>query len=88
MPKVDGFELLSWLQCRAEFDDLPRIVISSSCHETDLKRCLELGAAAYFTKPRNHKERVNMVRQWRKIWIAAQHSIHNLTAMTCELPSL
>jgi CheY-like chemotaxis protein len=75
MPKVDGFELLGWLQSRPDFVALPRIVISSSCHEIDLKRCLELGAAAYYTKPGSHKQRVSMVRQWLRIWTASQQSI-------------
>src|SRR5512133_3063139 len=51
MPKVDGFDLLAWLQTQPQFKDLPRLVISSSCHEKDLKRSLGLGALAYFTKP-------------------------------------
>lgn len=70
MPKVDGFDLLAWLQTQARFRDLPRIVISSSCHEADLERSLDLGANAYFIKPSRHKKLIELVREWQHRFIA------------------
>src|SRR5215471_5457986 len=51
MPRVDGLELLLWLRMRLEFDDVPKLVISSSVLQADLTKSLLLGATAYFTKP-------------------------------------
>src|SRR5262245_3296851 len=30
MPRVDGFQVLSWLRCRARFQSLPTIILSGS----------------------------------------------------------
>jgi len=69
MPRVNGFELLAWLQTRSEFASMPKLVMSSSCHEADLKRSRDLGAAGYFTKPSVPQQLVAMVRNWHRDWM-------------------
>lgn len=71
MPKVDGFELLLWLQTQPRFASLTRLVISSSVLEHDLARSLQLGAAAYFVKPHSHTELVDLVRLWKEKFLPA-----------------
>jgi len=86
MPRVDGFQLLGWLQTRREFASMPKLVMSSSCHEADLKRCLDLGAAAFFTKPCDPKQLVAMVREWHHEWLVPHRSKGLLSAMPSAQP--
>ena len=70
MPKIDGFDLLKWMSKRPEFDSIPRIVVSSSSHERDRKRAVDLGACAYFQKPLHLEDLVELVRHLDVTWIA------------------
>jgi CheY-like chemotaxis protein len=69
MPRVDGFELLIWLQTQPQFHDLPKLVISSSVLEEDLAKSLLLGATAYFTKPDGLGALVHLVKRWKKDYL-------------------
>ena len=53
MPKVDGFEVLSWLRDQARLRDLPVIMISALTEMSSVARCIELGAIDYLLKPFN-----------------------------------
>ena len=87
MPRFDGFELLAWLQTRREFASLPKLVMSSSCHEGDLKRCLDLGATAFFTKPSEPEQLVAMVGEWHRDWLVAHCSRGALSALPSAQPA-
>jgi CheY-like chemotaxis protein len=66
MPKINGFELLEWLQGHPELSKLPTIVFSSSDETSDRKRAKALGAQSYHVKPGNHRgfvEEVNHICQ-------------------------
>ena len=65
MPRMDGFELLEWMQKQRQLRDIPRIAFSSSCRESDLRRSLDLGAVAYFIKPSSPESLVKLVEGWR-----------------------
>jgi len=61
MPRVDGFEVLSWLKTQS-FSDLKIIVLSGSDYVDDIGRALELGAHYYLTKPLQFDHQVDMLR--------------------------
>ena len=44
MPKVNGLEVLAWLETRPEFSSLPAVVLSSSAFQGDSQKALDLGA--------------------------------------------
>lgn len=69
MPRVDGFELLLWLQTQPHLWTVPKLVISSSVLEEDLAKSLLLGATAYFTKPHSLGALVSLVRQWKQAYL-------------------
>ena len=75
MPKVDGFELLTWLQTQPQFRRVPKLMLSSSVLEQDLKKSLELGATAYFVKPNNYKALVELVRKWKELYLETSDPI-------------
>jgi len=53
MPKVDGYQVLSWLKDQPRLRDLPVIMISSLNEMGSVVRCIELGAVDYLLKPFN-----------------------------------
>lgn len=53
MPKVDGYQVLSWLKDEPRLRDLPIIMISALNEMNSVVRCIELGAVDYLLKPFN-----------------------------------
>jgi sigma-B regulation protein RsbU (phosphoserine phosphatase) len=53
MPKVDGYQVLSWLKTEPRLRDLPVIMISALNEMNSVVRCIELGAIDYLLKPFN-----------------------------------
>src|SRR3954454_4770417 len=53
MPKVDGYQVLSWLKDQRRLHDLPVIMISALNEMASVVRCIELGAVDYLLKPFN-----------------------------------
>src|SRR5499427_546770 len=53
MPKVDGYQVLSWLKDQPRLRDLPVIMISAVNEMDSVVRCIELGAIDYLLKPFN-----------------------------------
>ncbi|HXC99695.1 MAG TPA: response regulator [Verrucomicrobiae bacterium] len=58
MPRVNGFEVLAWLQKRA-FNHFT-VVLTDSMRSEDIKRALDLGADLYQMKPRRDRDRLAM----------------------------
>ncbi len=69
MPRVSGFEVLAWLRRQERFRRLPVVVLSSSNHESDVKRALELGVNSYLVKPVQFDALVEVVRQIHQYWL-------------------
>jgi sigma-B regulation protein RsbU (phosphoserine phosphatase) len=53
MPKVDGYQVLTWLKGQQRLNDLPVIMISALNEMSSVVRCIELGAVDYLQKPFN-----------------------------------
>jgi len=51
MPKMSGFEACAEMQKIPELKDIPIVFLSAKGQETEIKRGLEAGAAAYILKP-------------------------------------
>jgi CheY-like chemotaxis protein len=58
MPRVNGFEVLAWLQKR-QFNHLT-VVLTDSMRAEDIKRALDLGADLFQMKPRRERDRQAM----------------------------
>jgi CheY-like chemotaxis protein len=69
MPGVDGFELLEWLQKHPEFDRVPKLVLSNSLIESDMKRVRQLGSCAFFVKPGQFDQLIKTVVEMNEDWI-------------------
>lgn len=51
MPRLDGFEVLSWLRQQPEWRKLPVVVLTSSTDVRDANAAFSLGANSFLIKP-------------------------------------
>lgn len=51
MPEVSGLDMLEFVRRRAEWPDLPVVMLSTEAADLTVDRALGLGADAYVTKP-------------------------------------
>lgn len=68
MPRVNGFELLAWLQEHPDCKVIPTMVFSSSGQAEDVERAYQLGANAYFIKPSSMEELEDLLRHAYEFW--------------------
>src|SRR5436309_14383558 len=52
MPRLNGFEVLSWIRDHPECAVIPVVIMSSSRDDRDVTKAYQLGANSYMTKPR------------------------------------
>ena len=62
MPELNGAEILKILKQNSRYDDIPKIVWSTSGSEVYKIKCLESGALDYLIKPSKIKELENIAR--------------------------
>ncbi len=63
MPRMNGFDVLDWLATRPEFNQLPKIILSSSSREEDVERAHQMGVRDYLVKPSGFEELVHMMER-------------------------
>lgn len=68
MPRLSGFDVLSWLRTEGEFRTLPVIVLTSSNHESDIERAYNLGANSYLVKPVGFEALVEVAKTIHNYW--------------------
>lgn len=56
MPRMDGWQCLSILKSNPVYSNIPVIMYSTSSHQREVNRALELGAKGFFAKPESYKE--------------------------------
>jgi CheY-like chemotaxis protein len=70
MPRMSGFDVLTWLMTQSEFKKLPVVVLSSSADESDIKKSRQLGAREYFVKPHSFDKLIDIVHQIQARWLS------------------
>lgn len=71
MPRCGGFELLEWLDNHPECNLIPKIVLSASAEERDVRKAFQLGANCYFRKPATVQELQEIVKLASDFWTRA-----------------
>lgn len=51
MPDVDGFQVLEKMQAGEQTRAIPVVMVTAVDEAEDLKKCMEIGAVDYITKP-------------------------------------
>lgn len=62
MPGLNGADILREIGGCKRYENIPKIVWSTSASDKFKKTCLELGAADYVIKPSNHKDLEKIAR--------------------------
>jgi len=70
MPRVNGFDVLAWLQSQKELHSLCVVVLSASQLEADKKTAAEMGAHDYRTKPHDFDDLIDLARDLDARWIS------------------
>lgn len=74
MPKKDGREVLKELKNNTLYKKIPVIVFSTTNNEQEMRRCYELGANSYITKPNSFENLVKTISVLRSYWIYTSRS--------------
>ncbi len=65
MPKLNGREVLREIKKDDTWNSVPVVIFSTTSNEAERLRCMELGAAAYYTKPVTFGALISTVAQIR-----------------------
>jgi len=69
MPKVNGFQVLEWLQTHPMLSRMSVAVMTSSDHDPHVSRAYELGADSYLIKPPDAEALLALVQRLRAYWL-------------------
>jgi CheY-like chemotaxis protein len=69
MPRLSGFDVLAWLRGEGAFNRTPVVILTSSNHESDIKRAYDLGANSYLVKPVGFDALVEVARTLESYWL-------------------
>lgn len=70
MPKKDGREVLREIKQDPQLQDIPVVIFSTTNNEQEMRRCYELGANSYITKPNSFDALVRTVAALRSYWVS------------------
>lgn len=74
MPRMDGFEFLTWLRASPELGALPVVVFSGSEDKSEREKALALGANLQIAKPFEFEDWKKVVREiWDFATAAGRH---------------
>jgi CheY-like chemotaxis protein len=68
MPRMNGFEVLEWMQKQPEIKLIPTIVVTSSTMQEDVTRAYRLGANAVMNKPVDKDSLLQMLKTFHIYW--------------------
>lgn len=69
MPKKDGREVLREIKQHPTLRNIPIVIFSTTSNEVEMKRCYELGANSYITKPNSFESLLKTVATLRSYWV-------------------
>jgi CheY-like chemotaxis protein len=69
MPKVDGFEVLSWIRRQPDLAALRVVVLTSSDRIQDVNRAYQLGANSFLVKPVDFEHFVEVTKALKGYWL-------------------
>ena len=62
MPMLNGMETLSRLKSHNVYKNIPVIIFTTSVHEVEKARCLEIGAVDFIKKPARFQQTISTAR--------------------------
>jgi len=86
MPILNGMETLSRLKAHSVYKDIPVIMFTTSIHEVEKARCLEIGAADFIRKPARFQQTISTAKFLHDSAIESRQS-HSPTPSNATTPS-
>jgi CheY-like chemotaxis protein len=80
MPRLDGFQVLEWLQRQRQFARLHVAIMTSSDHDPDIARAYEMGAESYLIKPPDARELLALVQRIHAYWLILNERPESIAA--------
>jgi CheY-like chemotaxis protein len=71
MPRLSGFDVLSWLNSSPDIKQIPAVVLSSSSYAQDIHHATQLGAREYYIKPHSVTELSRLLQTATTKWLGA-----------------
>lgn len=71
MPKKDGREALREIKQLPFLNSVPVVIFSTTSNEQEMKRCYEMGANSYITKPNSFEGLIKTVAALHNYWLQA-----------------
>ena len=68
MPRMTGFDVLSWIRHRPDLNELQVVIFSGSNEPKDVRRAFGLGANSYWVKPHSIEELNALVGRFKTAW--------------------
>jgi CheY-like chemotaxis protein len=69
MPRLTGFDVLSWLKAQPGHSSTPVVMLSGSDERKDVTRAYSMGACTYLVKPHRSEEMSGLVRTLQDYWL-------------------
>jgi len=69
MPRLNGFDVLSWLASHPDLKSLPAVVLSSSAQDSDIEKARKLGAVDYRLKPTGLNNLITLLQEIVPQWL-------------------
>jgi CheY-like chemotaxis protein len=69
LPRVNGFEILSWLREHPTLHDILVVVLSSADDPEQIQRARALGANSYVIKPQDPSKLIEVVKRLQEYWL-------------------
>lgn len=71
MPRMTGFDVLSWLTAHDHLKRIPAVVLSSSSYPQDIQQAAQLGAREYYIKPHSVGELAKVLQNATGKWLGS-----------------
>ena len=69
LPRVDGFEVLTWIRQQPGIRSLPVVVLTSSTEIRDVNRAYSLGANSFFVKELDFQDSIALGKLLKAYWL-------------------
>lgn len=76
MPKMDGVRTLEKIKAIPDISFIPVIMLTTTSEQQEVKRCFELGACSFITKPIQFEQLIQKIKDLNLYWV-----------LTSELPN-
>jgi CheY-like chemotaxis protein len=70
MPRMSGFDVLTWLKTRPDLKHLPAVVLSGSTDVSNVAKARQLGAADYHVKNHRVSDLMDIIRSMDDRWLS------------------